>query len=113
MITFDKSKQLNSTITLVNEKLNFIGNTGANDPVSIDYTPPLGDNLGYTSLELFLRSFSSCVGSAVLVLFKQKEMPVVHAQTNIVLLPCSRYCEKRPIGFPKVLQATYHRPATC
>ena len=71
MTTTDKSKMLNATLTLVNDKLHFIGKTGTNDPVSIDYTPPLGDNLGYTSLELFLMSLASCIGSAVLVLLKK------------------------------------------
>lgn len=44
---FDKSKELNTSISLINDKLNFIGTVGENAPVSIDYTPPLGDNLGY------------------------------------------------------------------
>jgi len=61
----DKSKELNSSIRLVNDKLHFIASIGANEPVSIDYTPPLGDDLSYTSLELLLLSLSSCVGSSV------------------------------------------------
>ena len=52
----DKSKELHSSIELVNEKVNFIGKADNNEPISIDYTPPIGDNLGYTSLELFLLS---------------------------------------------------------
>lgn len=71
MTATDKSKTLNATVTLVNEKLHFMGHTGTNDPVSIDYTPPLGDNLGYTSLELLLMSLASCIGSAVLVLLRK------------------------------------------
>ena len=71
MTTNDKSKHLTVSLNLINNKLNFVGTTGSNDPISIDYTPPLGDNLGYTSLELFLLSFSSCVGSAVLVLLRK------------------------------------------
>ena len=66
MTATDKSKELNISLNLVNDRLHFIGQTGNCDPVSIDYTPPLGDNLGYTSLELFLMSFASCIGSAVL-----------------------------------------------
>jgi putative redox protein len=71
MTATDKSKMLSTTVTLVNEKLHFMGHTGANVPVSIDYTPPLGDNLGYTSLELLLLSLSSCIGSAVVVLLRK------------------------------------------
>jgi putative redox protein len=67
----DKSKELNSFISLVNDKLNFKGIVGDNNPVSIDYTLPLGDNLGYTSLELLLLSLSSCIGSAVLTFLRK------------------------------------------
>ncbi len=64
--TIDKSKELNTSIRLLNEKIHFEGMVDGNNSISIDYTPPLGDNLGYTSLELLLLSLSSCVGSAVL-----------------------------------------------
>ncbi|HLO89942.1 MAG: OsmC family protein [Chloroflexota bacterium] len=67
----DKSKELNTTVELVNNKLNFTGYTEGNEPVSIDYTPPLGDNLGYTSLELLLLSLSTCIGSSVLTFLRK------------------------------------------
>ncbi len=67
----DKSKELTATVTLVNEKLKFTGTVDGNAPVSIDYTPPLGDNLGYTSLELLLLSLSSCLGSSALTFLRR------------------------------------------
>jgi putative redox protein len=67
----DKSKELVSTIKLVNDKLHFMGEIENNVPVSIDYIPPFGDNSGYTSLELFLLSLTSCVGSAVLLFLRK------------------------------------------
>lgn len=67
----DKSKNLTTSIRLLNEKLHFEGNVNGNQTISIDYTPPLGDNMGYTSLELFLLSLSSCAGSAILVLLRK------------------------------------------
>ena len=67
----DKSKELNASITLINDKLHFKATAGENEPISIDYTPPLGDNLGYTSLELLLLSLSSCVGSSVLTVLRK------------------------------------------
>lgn len=70
-MTTDKSKSLTTTIKLLNEKLHFEGKVEGNEAISIDYTPPLGDNLGYTSLELFLLSLSSCAGSAILVLLRR------------------------------------------
>jgi putative redox protein len=69
----DKSKEVTTSITLVNDKLNFSGTVEGNSPVSIDYTPPLGDSLGYTSLELLLLSFSSCVGTAMLTFLRKMQ----------------------------------------
>jgi uncharacterized OsmC-like protein len=73
----DKSKTLTTSITLLNEKLHFKGTVEGNDPVSIDYTPPFGDNLGYTSLELFLLSLSSCAGSAILVMLRRMNKQIL------------------------------------
>jgi putative redox protein len=67
----DKSLELNSSVILLNDRLHFNGRVDSNEPVSIDYTPPLGDNLGYTSLELLLLSLSSCVGSSVLTFLRR------------------------------------------
>jgi len=70
-ILIDKSKELSASLVLVNDKLHFHGTADHNPTVSIDYTPPLGDNLGYTSLELLLLSLSSCIGSSVLTLLRK------------------------------------------
>jgi len=67
----DKSKELTTSISLVNEKLHFKGEVSGNETISIDYIAPLGDNLGYTSLELLLLSLSSCVGSSILVFLRK------------------------------------------
>ena len=67
----DKSRELITSVNLLNNKLHFEGIVSGNEPVSIDYTPPLGDNLGYTSLELLLLSLSSCLGSSVLTFLRK------------------------------------------
>jgi len=67
----DKAKELNASLVLVNDRLHFTGTTEKNAPISIDYIPPLGDSLGYTSLELLLLSLSSCLGSAVLTFLRR------------------------------------------
>lgn len=67
----DKSRELRTSIDLLNQKLHFEGKVTGNEPVQIDYTPPLGDNLGYTSLELLLLSLSSCLGSSALTFLRR------------------------------------------
>lgn len=94
----DKSKELKAKIVLVNDKLNFKGTADSNPPISIDYVPPLGDNLGYTSLEIFLLSLSSCIGSAVLTLLRKMKKEFSGFEIN------SRGIRKQehPTGFSTV-----------
>jgi putative redox protein len=72
----DKSKELSAKVKLINERLNFDGIVEGNNSISIDYIPPIGDNLGYTSLELFLLSLSSCIGSAMLVFLRRMQKSI-------------------------------------
>lgn len=78
----DKSKELNATVELINNKLNFNGYVEGHEPVSIDYTPPLGDNLGYTSLELLLLSLSTCLGSSVLTFLRKMNKTINGCQIS-------------------------------
>lgn len=68
----DKNKQLSASINLVNDRLLFDGHVDGNSPIAIDYIPPYGDNLGYTSLELMLLSLSSCIATALLVMLRRQ-----------------------------------------
>jgi len=97
--TADKSKELNTSIRLVNDKLNFKGFAGNNEPVSIDYFPPLGDNAGYTSLEMLLLSLSSCMGSAILTFLRKMKKSIYGCE--IVARGIRR--EEHPTGFQTIL----------
>ncbi len=77
METFiDKSKKLCTSVKLVNEKLKFEGLVENNEPVSIDYIASLGDDSGYTSLELLLLSLTSCIGSAVITFLRKMKKSI-------------------------------------
>jgi putative redox protein len=76
MQTLDKSRELVSSIRLINDKLHFHCHVEGNAPISVDYLPPLGDNLGYTSLELLLISLSTCLGSALLVFLRKMQKTI-------------------------------------
>jgi putative redox protein len=94
----DKSKELSSTIKLVNDKLQFIGFVGDNAPVSIDYIAPLGDDQGYTSLELLLLSLSSCIGSAILTLLRKMRKTITKCEIQATGLRR----EEHPTGFKSI-----------
>ena len=91
----DKSKELNASIRLINDKLHFTGTVGNNDPVSIDYIAPLGDDLGYTSLELLLLSLESCIGSAVLTFLRRMGRTITSCEISARGLRR----EEHPTGF--------------
>jgi putative redox protein len=94
-MSIDKSKELKTSIRVLNEKLHFEGKVDGNEPVSIDYTPPLGDNLGYTSLELFLLSLSSCARSAILVMLRKMKKKIDFFEINST----GYRNEEHPTGF--------------
>ncbi|HCT94351.1 MAG: hypothetical protein A2X19_02680 [Bacteroidetes bacterium GWE2_39_28] len=94
----DKSKELFASIKLINDRLNFEGLAEGNRPISIDYTPPLGDNLGYTSLELLLLSLSSCLGTALLTFLRKMGKTI----TDFKIDSHGIRKEMHPTGFSKI-----------
>jgi putative redox protein len=94
----DKSKELNASVKLINDKLHFTGTVGNNDPISIDYIAPLGDDLGYTSLELLLLSLESCIGSAVLTFLRRMGKTISACEIHANGLRR----EEHPTGFSKI-----------
>lgn len=75
--------ELAVTVQLANEKVGFTSKLRENDPVAVDYYPPIGDGQGYTSLELLLMSLATCGGTGVLLLLRKQQKKIenfaVHA----------------------------------
>jgi putative redox protein len=65
------SDYLTASAELMNDKMMFRCTSGDNPEVITDYTPPLGDGQGYTSLELFLASLCSCLGGTAAVFLRR------------------------------------------
>ena len=95
----DKSKELITSLVLLNEKVHFEGKVDSNEPVSIDYVPPFGDNLGYTSLELLLLSLSSCVGSSILIFLRKMKKDISGLEINARGIRK----EEHPTGFKSII----------
>jgi len=99
----DKLIEVTATVKLVNDKLNFSGIVEGNSPVSIDYIPPLGDNLGYTSLELLLLSLSSCLGSAMLLFLRRMQKAI--SEFGITATGLRK--QEHPTGFSSILMTIH------
>ncbi|MDA8098565.1 MAG: OsmC family protein [Nitrospiraceae bacterium] len=57
--------ELNVTVGDLKGKMQLTGKGHSGHEVAIDYTPPMGDDQGFTSLELLLVSLASCSGHTV------------------------------------------------
>jgi len=67
---------LDVSVNLINDRLQFTGIAKEHPVIAIDYTPPLGDGQGYTSLELLLLSLASCAGSSIAVLLRRTKKTI-------------------------------------
>lgn len=99
----DKSRELSTTVKLINDRLNFSGIVEGNSPISIDYIPPLGDNLGYTSLELLLLSLSSCIGSAILLFLRRMQKTI----SEFEITAKGIRNQDHPTGFKSILMTVH------
>ena len=90
------SDYLEANVTLINDRLHFVGNAMKNEPVHIDYVPPLGDSEGYMSLQLFLLSLASCAGSSVLTFLRKmkKDIQGCEIKASGTRFPGIRQCLK-------------------
>lgn len=95
----NKTEELQASLSLLNDRLHFNGFVENNDPISIDYVPPFGDNLGYTSLELLLLSLGSCMGSSVLLLLRKMKKEIGGFSMNLKGIRRTEH----PTGFKTIL----------
>jgi putative redox protein len=70
------SCSLDNTLTVklqrIDDKAMFSATARENPAVVIDYFPPVGAGKGYTSLELLMMSFGSCVSTTLLSLLRYR-----------------------------------------
>lgn len=61
-------------LELKNQKVKFVGVSASNqdNPITIDYLPPLGDGEGFLGLELLVMSFAGCVSTAIVGLLRRQ-----------------------------------------
>jgi len=59
-------------LELIDGKAMLSGTARTNPEIIIDYSPPVGTGKGYNSLELFLMSFASCVGTTLVAALRRK-----------------------------------------
>ena len=76
------TKQLEVTVNLTNQKVQFTGVSRSNSPITFDYGPPLGDGQGYTGLEMLLMSLAACSGTSIVALLRNMKKNVSGFRVN-------------------------------
>lgn len=79
---------LNVKLQTIDDKAMYSATARENPEIIVDYFPPVGTGKGYTSLELFMISFGSCVSTTLLSLLryrmrKKVEGVVVEAEGTV------------------------------
>jgi len=103
------AEEVEVTVNLTNQKVQFSGVAGSNPAVICDYKPPLGDGAGYTGLELLLLSLAACSGTSVLFLLRKMQNSI----TGFEIHAKGIRREQHPMSFEKIgLEFTLHSPDT-
>ncbi|MCX7614175.1 MAG: OsmC family protein [Clostridiales bacterium] len=97
-------ENLKIVTTLVNDKVRFTGvsELHSENPVSFDFTPPVGDGEGFSGLELLLLSFSACVSTAVVALLRRMGKNVASYKAN-----AEGFRNERPLFLKKIVFSIY------
>ncbi len=62
---------LKADAKLLNGRMKYECTAGDHPAIITDYVPPIGNNEGYTPLQVFLLSFAACAGGAVSMLLQK------------------------------------------
>lgn len=78
------TNELEVSVDLINNKVQFRGSSRTNPEIRCDYFPPIGDAEGYTGLELLLMSLSVCSSTAIVYLLRkaEKDVTAFHVQAR-------------------------------
>ena len=103
------AEEVEVTVNLTNQKVQFTGVAGSNPAIICDCKPPVGDGAGYTGLELLLVSLATCSGTSVVHVLRKMRKSVsgfeVHAK--------GIRREQHPTSFEKIdLEFALHSPDT-
>ena len=80
-------------LNVLDEKFKFGGTARSNPEVVIDYFPPVGTGEGYTSLEMLMLSFGSCISTTVGSILRYRMKKTI---TGIRVTVCGVVKEEHP-----------------
>ncbi len=91
--------QLEVTVNSTNQKLGYTGVLRSLTPITMDYSPPLGDGQGYLPLEMLLMSLGACSGGTIGLLLRKMGKTVSAIKVNVK----GTRRDQHPTSFQKIL----------
>lgn len=70
------NEKLSVSLKLINDKVLFEGRARDIKPIVMDYHPPVGDDLGYTGLEVLMISLAGCSATAIVPVLRKMKTTV-------------------------------------
>ncbi len=90
---------LTVTADLINDKVKFSGVSRDNHEITVDYVSPIGDDNGYTPLELFLLSLATCSGMTIILLLRKMRKEVL----GLKVMATGKRRDTNPTYFESIL----------
>ncbi len=90
---------LKAEMKLIDKGLKFQTKAGNYPEIITDYIPPLGNNEGYTSLELFLISFGTCISGTVLPILRKMQKDIEEYSMTVTGMRKTEH----PTGLKKII----------
>ena len=86
-------------LKLANEKVQFtaVSSTRPDQPITMDYLPPIGDGEGFLGLELLTMSFAGCVSTAIVALLRRMGKSVNNYRMQVL-----GYKNENPLSLEKI-----------
>jgi putative redox protein len=90
----------NVEISLADQKVKLNGVSEANprQPLTFDYSPPIGSGEGFAGLELLVMSFAGCVSTALLFLMKKSGANIQDFKAHV-----HGFRREKPLSLEKII----------
>ncbi|MDH7478991.1 MAG: OsmC family protein [Syntrophomonadaceae bacterium] len=95
-------------LELINQKVKFIvlSKTNQETPITIDFSPPLGDGEGFLALDLLVMSFAGCVSTGIVALLRRMGKNISAYRMNVTGIKRESPLSLEKIFFEIIINST-------
>ena len=95
-------------LELINQKVKFIvlSKTNQETPITIDFSPPLGDGEGFLALDLLVMSFAGCISTGIVALLRKMGKNISAYRMNVTGIKRESPLSLEKIFFEIIIDST-------